>query len=329
MAITLVTLSLTSMTSSTVTINMETTNFSATAKVKVYASDKSTLKGTSAWQDIAPSGNYTFTISGTFPPGTYYAQAEDDNPSIISDYLEIVFDEPKAATQAQWESLASKIKDPSVYGATNTDTYYIAERTDTSTKMAIGIGSGGINHGIWSWTQGGWILKGDSDKVSLIDGARVLGGWYCAGHKSGTGTSLTLDLPNTNPWAIRIMASVEITSGTANWCNINAIDANGNILQHQRTYSSTTSSGVSVTNAAGDPLMVLPMYSTYQNAVGVAECRRSYSSNWRSWTWQSSGGNYTVFEGTSRQNNNTDIKSIRINHPGTDSYMSLEVWLKD
>ena len=46
-------------------------------------------------------------------------------------------------------------------------TYYVSERTDTTTKVSFGIGDAGVNHGIYSYTLNGWIVNGDASKVYI------------------------------------------------------------------------------------------------------------------------------------------------------------------
>jgi uncharacterized repeat protein (TIGR02543 family) len=53
----------------------------------------------------------------------------------------------------------------------STDTYFIAKRTDTETRVGFGIGTGGVNHGIWSDPNGKWLIYGDGSDVFLSGGA--------------------------------------------------------------------------------------------------------------------------------------------------------------
>lgn len=45
--------------------------------------------------------------------------------------------------------------------------YYRAERTDTGTAVSLGVGDGGVNHGIFSHTFNGWLVYGDDSKVYI------------------------------------------------------------------------------------------------------------------------------------------------------------------
>src|SRR5699024_590269 len=44
------------------------------------------------------------------------------------------------------------------------DTFYRATRTDTGTSLAIGVGSGGYNHGVWSGLMGQWMIYADQNE---------------------------------------------------------------------------------------------------------------------------------------------------------------------
>ena len=55
---------------------------------------------------------------------------------------------------------------------TNTNTFYTAIRDDTNTSVNFGVGSGGVNHGVWSDTLNKWIVNGSSTDV-YVDGAKM------------------------------------------------------------------------------------------------------------------------------------------------------------
>ena len=42
-------------------------------------------------------------------------------------------------------------------------TYFITKRTDTDVQVGFGVGSGGTNHGIYSYTQEAWLIYGDAE----------------------------------------------------------------------------------------------------------------------------------------------------------------------
>lgn len=50
-------------------------------------------------------------------------------------------------------------------GTANTDVQYVAKRTDTNTQIWLGIGSGGVNHGVYSNKLDKWILHADGTGV--------------------------------------------------------------------------------------------------------------------------------------------------------------------
>ena len=47
------------------------------------------------------------------------------------------------------------------------DTYFYAKRTDTGTEIGMGVGYGGINHGLYSITLKKWMIYGDASNVYL------------------------------------------------------------------------------------------------------------------------------------------------------------------
>ena len=51
------------------------------------------------------------------------------------------------------------------HGTANTGAYFTAKRTDTTTQVSLGVGSGGINHGVYSATLGKWLVYGDASTV--------------------------------------------------------------------------------------------------------------------------------------------------------------------
>lgn len=57
-------------------------------------------------------------------------------------------------------------------GTANTDTYVTAQRSDTGVQVGLGVGSGGINHGIWSGVHSKWMVYGDADNVYLNGNAK-------------------------------------------------------------------------------------------------------------------------------------------------------------
>lgn len=62
----------------------------------------------------------------------------------------------------------------------NTNTFYRARRDDTEVEVAFGIGTGGVNHGVWSDKLAKWIIHGDANHVHIPD-------WYQKGVITNTG----------------------------------------------------------------------------------------------------------------------------------------------
>lgn len=60
------------------------------------------------------------------------------------------------------------IKTPHLHNSTSDiGTFYRATRDDTDVSVAYGVGSGGINHGVWSEKQGRWLIYGDETKAHI------------------------------------------------------------------------------------------------------------------------------------------------------------------
>ena len=47
------------------------------------------------------------------------------------------------------------------------DAFHRVKRTDSGTEIAFGVGSGGINHGLWSYALNKWMIYGDASNVYL------------------------------------------------------------------------------------------------------------------------------------------------------------------
>ena len=117
--------------------------------------------------------------------------------------------------------------------AVNIDTYYRARRDDTDTEVAFGVGSGGINHGVWSYKQGRWLLYGDATDIYLGT-KNMTNRWHTTAYKavSITATGQTLyfgnfSLPANGQYLVlsnvisnkgataTILNNIVVTSGTA------------------------------------------------------------------------------------------------------------------
>lgn len=58
------------------------------------------------------------------------------------------------------------------HGTANTDCFYLAKRTDTGTQVGFGVGSGGVNHGVYSHALGKWLIYGDASTV-YVNGVQM------------------------------------------------------------------------------------------------------------------------------------------------------------
>lgn len=134
-----------------------------------------------------------------------------------------------------------------------TNTFYQAQRTDTGTLVSFGIGSGGVNHGVYSNTKGKWMIYGDAStiyvnniRIDKINGnATKVGSAYTAGtvtywYNSGTVVVRLSNMTfgtisgNTNiatiPAGIRPLSTVYGVFYTgASYTGAIYVDGNGNI----------------------------------------------------------------------------------------------------
>ena len=72
------------------------------------------------------------------------------------------------------------------------DVYYRSKRTDTGTEIGFGVGSGGVNHGLWSYKLDKWMIYGDASNVYL-NGTASKATLADRADKIGTGTRNTTD----------------------------------------------------------------------------------------------------------------------------------------
>ena len=59
------------------------------------------------------------------------------------------------------------------HGKANTNASMSMTRTDTGTQMFVGIGAGGINHGVYSNANSNWMLKADTSGVVTINDGKA------------------------------------------------------------------------------------------------------------------------------------------------------------
>lgn len=57
------------------------------------------------------------------------------------------------------------LSNTSVLSKASGDTYYYVERTDTNVRIGFGVGASGINHGVYSYKFGGWLIYGNATDV--------------------------------------------------------------------------------------------------------------------------------------------------------------------
>ena len=64
-------------------------------------------------------------------------------------------------------ALPTELTDTIYCNKNSGDVYYRAKRTDSETEIAFGVGSGGINHGLWSFLLNKWMVYCDGTNVYL------------------------------------------------------------------------------------------------------------------------------------------------------------------
>lgn len=219
-------------------------------------------------------------------------------------------------------------------GVAGTDVQLQCTRTDTGKGIYFGVGAGGQNRGIWDVTLNKWVYcLGSANTPLAAPETRILGGWYCAGISTVTNsTSTTVTLPTTNPWGLKVFASVEATTTVSSgWCDLCALNSSNGTIQYDRVFSKLTagSSSAEVETSAGNPFAVLPLTARASNATCVATCVKSGSGNFRSWNFKSTGGGtLTHWSGGSRETSGGSTAKIQciMSNAGN---IHLEVWAKD
>ena len=74
------------------------------------------------------------------------------------------------------------------HGTANKDAGFRATRTDTDVSLFFGVGSGGVNHGVYSTKLGKWLVYGDGSNVYCNGTATNVTGTVAIGH-GGTGAT--------------------------------------------------------------------------------------------------------------------------------------------
>ena len=76
------------------------------------------------------------------------------------------------------------------HGASSKNACFNAKRTDTGTEVFMGVGAGGVNHGVYSGTLGKWIAYADASNIYLNGNAENVTGIIAIEHGGTGGTSL-------------------------------------------------------------------------------------------------------------------------------------------
>lgn len=74
------------------------------------------------------------------------------------------------------------------HGTTNKDACFRATRSDTGVSVYMGVGSGGTNHGVYSYKLGKWIVYADGSNIYCNGTATNVTGTVAIGH-GGTGAT--------------------------------------------------------------------------------------------------------------------------------------------
>lgn len=125
------------------------------------------------------------------------------------------------------------------------DTYYYAERSDTDVSVGFGIGGSGINHGVYSFKLGGWMLLGDATNVSLratLYNPSTEASLYALPLFGGAPSTGTHALYNNNGFRYSTLEGTASAVGIARLVlgNSTASGTAGNKLGSIRLYSQTT-----------------------------------------------------------------------------------------
>ena len=74
------------------------------------------------------------------------------------------------------------------HGTANKDACFRATRSDTGVSVYMGVGSGGTNHGVYSYKLGKWIVYADGSNIYCNGTATNVTGTVAIGH-GGTGAT--------------------------------------------------------------------------------------------------------------------------------------------
>lgn len=95
------------------------------------------------------------------------------------------------------------------HGTANNEAGFRAKRTDTDVSVLFGVGSGGVNHGVYSYKLGKWMIYGDGSNVYCNGTATNVTGTVAIGHGGTGATNAATALSN-----LGALPASTITSGT-------------------------------------------------------------------------------------------------------------------
>lgn len=105
-------------------------------------------------------------------------------------------------------------------GTSSTETMVKAERTDTGTSVRFGVGTGGINHGVYSDKLGRWILVGNATSAGVWGSAYFVSGdtWtldgMCLTGVTGSSAGTTAYVRIMTPKSMGNISTISVTGPT-------------------------------------------------------------------------------------------------------------------
>lgn len=105
--------------------------------------------------------------------------------------------------------------------ANNTgDVMLKAWRTDTNVRISLGVGEGGVNHGLYSSKLNNWIVFADNEKVYLNGNANTASKWQTARaigivNSDGTGTAVTVSVDGSKNINLKLPSEIKANTSSA------------------------------------------------------------------------------------------------------------------
>lgn len=140
--------------------------------------------------------NITFTLTDAFnASSTYHAYISRGMPIAFFDRILRSlslnsFPEHAESLEVNGDIYADGINANGViqtqHGNANTNAKVSAKRTDTNTSVWVGVGSAGVNHGVYSDTLGKWMIYGNASDIKVNGTAENVTGTVAIEH-GGTG----------------------------------------------------------------------------------------------------------------------------------------------